>query len=358
MIKPAEHSLPLVHLEQTIRAVMRVIDESARGIALVVDRDNHLLGTITDGDIRRSILNDIPVDAPVDRLFELKSTGPQSFPVTVREGMTHKELAALMREKSVRQLPVLDESGKVVDLVTWNDLMPNDKLEVEAVVMAGGFGKRLHPLTEGTPKPMLPLGDRPIMHKIFEQLHQAGIRKAVVTTHFMKEKIEEYFGNGEKIGMDLRYINEDRPLGTAGALSFLNSNDSTLLVINGDILTNVDFHAMWEFHKAEKAELTVGVRQYDFAVPYGVIKTNGYDIESVEEKPHLKFFINAGIYLLEPAIREFIPNDRVFDMTDLIQCLVEAKRSVKSFPIIEYWLDIGSKSDYALAQQDMKQGKI
>jgi NDP-sugar pyrophosphorylase family protein len=220
--------------------------------------------------------------------------------------------------------------------------------------MAGGFGKRLLPLTQNTPKPMLPIGEQPLMERMIGQLRDAGIHRVNVTTHFEPEKIRDYFGDGERFGVNLNYVSEERPLGTAGALRLIETKKEPLLIINGDILTRVDFRAMLDFHREHQADLTVGVREYDFQVPYGVIETEGARVTGVNEKPVYKFFVNAGIYLLQPALDEFIPKDERFDMTDLIEKLIAAGRTVASFPIMEYWLDIGRLADYERAQEDVK----
>jgi NDP-sugar pyrophosphorylase family protein len=229
---------------------------------------------------------------------------------------------------------------------------------LEAVIMAGGKGARLRPLTEDLPKPMLPVGGRPLMERIVEQLQQAGIRQVNVMTHYKPEKIIQHFGDGRDYGVELSYVNEDLPLGTGGALGLLTPPRETQLVINGDILTQVDFKAMLTFHQDNKADMTVAVSHYEIMVPYGVVECEGAQIRSLKEKPQLGFFVNAGIYLLEPSVYKFIPNGQYFNMTDLIRWLLDAGETVVSFPIREYWLDIGEYSDYMKAQNDVENGKI
>jgi len=222
------------------------------------------------------------------------------------------------------------------------------------VIMAGGFGQRLRPLTEKLPKPMLPVGEKPVMELIIDQLRNAGIQKVNVTTHFKPDKIRDYFGDGRAFGVDLTYVSEESPLGTAGALSLIGEKNEPLLVINGDILTQVDFRTMLAFHREHGAEITVGVRQYDLQVPYGVIESDGTTVTGLHEKPMLNFFVNAGIYFLEPSVHELIPQGEHFDMTELINALLAKGRPVASFPIVEYWLDIGQHADYAKAQEDIQ----
>jgi NDP-sugar pyrophosphorylase family protein len=224
--------------------------------------------------------------------------------------------------------------------------------------MAGGSGTRLRPLTEDLPKPMLPIGGRPLMERLVEQLQQAGIRQVNVTTHYKPEKIVEHFGDGHAFGVEMRYVNEDRPLGTGGALGLIAPPQETLLVINGDIVTQVSFRAMLAFHQEHQAKMTVAVRRYEVQVPYGVVECEGSQVRQLREKPQLGFLVNAGIYLLEPSVYEFIPHGQHFNMTDLIQWVLEAGQTVVSFPIREYWLDIGQHPDYVQAQDDVRNGRL
>jgi len=225
------------------------------------------------------------------------------------------------------------------------------------LVMAGGQGSRLRPLTEELPKPMLPVGNKPLLQLIVEQLKLAGIRQVNLATHYKGEVIAEHFKNGEAFGVDIRYVKEDQPLGTAGALSLLDEVDEPLLVMNGDILTRVDFRALLHFHREHKADLTVCVRQYEFNVPYGVIDTDGVNVKGISEKPVVRQFINAGIYLLNPQVRKLIPNGQPYDIPDLIDRLIHEQRTVVCFPIREYWLDIGKVDQYDQAKADMAAGR-
>jgi dTDP-glucose pyrophosphorylase len=330
---------------------MQRINETRRNIALVVDADNRMRGTITDGDIRRALLAETSLDASVRLLLEIKG-GPPA--ITAEVGRSHTQLIELMTQHSVRQLPLLDDDGRVVDLVTLDDLVPDHRLPLQAVIMAGGNGTRLRPLTEELPKPMLPVGGRPLMERIITGLREAGIKRVNVSTHYKPEKIYEHFRDGQDFGVELNYMTEDRPLGTAGALGMLTDASETLLVINGDILTEVNFHAFVAYHREHGAALTVAVRKYDMSVPYGVLTTEGGFVRNLVEKPVISLFVNAGIYLVEPRVLSYIPNGEHFDMPDLMQCLLKANQPVLSFPIHEYWLDIGQHADYLKAQEDIK----
>ncbi len=351
-------NLPLVTGRTSIRDTVAIIDRSAKGIALAVDESQRLLGTITDGDVRRAMLASIGLDTPVEVILERKVDSVYPRPVTALVGTSFEMLLQLMRERGVRQVPLLDEGDRVVELVTLDELMPCPDLPLEAVIMAGGRGTRLRPLTEDLPKPMLPVGGRPLMERIVEQLRVAGIRQVNVTTHYKPEKITEHFGDGHAFGVELHYVNEDRPLGTGGALGLMQSPQGPVLVINGDILTRVNFRAMHMFHQEQKADLTVAVRRYEMQVPYGVIECEGAMVRRLQEKPQVGFLVNAGIYLIEPSVYQFIPQNTSFNMTDLIQWLLDAGRTVVCFPLHEYWLDIGQHADYAQAQGDVKNGKF
>jgi len=343
---------------EPLRAAALQMERNSAGIVLVVDGERRLLGTVTDGDLRRALLAGLTLETPLAEILQRKANSPYVKPVTVRSGTSREEIIRLMEERSIRHVPVVDAEGRVMELMTGDQLIPREAIPLQAVIMAGGYGRRLLPLTESTPKPMLHVGEQPLMELMIGQLREAGIHRVNVTTHFEQEKIRDYFGDGARFGVDLNYVSEERPLGTAGALRLLEARDEPLLILNGDILTKVDFRAMLDFHNEHHADLTVGVREYDFQVPYGVIETQGTRVIGVNEKPVYKFFVNAGIYLLQPALEEFIPSAERFDMTDLIEKLISGGRTVVSFPIMEYWLDIGRIADYERAQEDVKSGKF
>jgi len=334
---------------------MQCVDRGSCGIALVVDQERRLLGTITDGDVRRAILAGTDLEAPVSILLAGKISTQYPKPVTAQMGASRETLLELLHQNVLRQLPVLDGENRVVDLVMLDDLIPTQALPLQAVIMAGGRGTRLRPLTEDLPKPMLPVGGKPLMELVIEQLRQVGIRRVNITTHYKPEKISDHFGDGSSFGVELNYVNEDKPLGTGGALGLMEAPTEPMLVINGDILTQVDFRAMLAYHREQCAVMTVAVKQYEVKVPYGVIECEGSRVCALKEKPQIHFLVNAGVYVLEPRVYEFIPNGEHFNMTDLIQRLLDAGHTVASFPIIEYWLDIGRFSDYEQAQNDVQQ---
>ena len=347
-----------VQLENSLREVIGSINSNQKGIALVVNTEGRLLGTITDGDVRRALLAGNDLDSKIKDLRTCEACFYNCCPVTAPFGTEGPELLKMMQGNTVRQIPLVDDKGCVAGLVTLDELLPSQRLSLQAVIMGGGFGKRLHPLTEKVPKPMLPVGDRPLMELIVKQLRESGVRRINITTHYMPEKIMKHFGSGKDFGVELNYVTEDQPLGTAGSLSLMQKPEEPLLVINGDILTHVDFRALLAYHHEHKAAMTVAVRKYDLNVPYGVVECEGALIKSMKEKPLFSFYVNAGIYLLEPFVHRYIPRDKRFDMTDLIQCLLDEGLPVASFPVLEYWLDIGEHIDYEKAQEDVKNGRF
>jgi dTDP-glucose pyrophosphorylase len=334
----------------TIRQAIQFIDANRRGIVLVVDGDRRLIATITDGDIRRALLAGAALEDSLAGLLA-KKTGT---PVTVPADTSRSALLDMMQRLLIRQIPLVDAAHHVVALVTWDELLPAEPAPLRAVIMAGGSGTRLRPLTEHTPKPMLPVGNRPLLELIIDQLKQAGIHHLNLSTHYKREVIEQHFGDGSKFGVALNYVPETQPLGTAGALGLMAEASEPILVINGDVLTKVNFRALLDFHRENRADLTVAVRQYDMNVPFGVVETDGALVSGIAEKPVFKFFVNAGIYLIEPAAQRVVPKNQRFDMTDLIQELIRQGRRVASFPIHEYWLDVGQPTDYQKAQEDFK----
>jgi dTDP-glucose pyrophosphorylase/CBS domain-containing protein len=327
------------------------LDKAGTGALVLCLSGRALYGLLTDGDIRRAILHGIPMKAACESIASRK-------PVTAQRSISAGEALHLMNQHDIHHLPVVDAEGHVIEFLLRRDLVTEEQMNLSAVIMAGGYGTRLRPLTESVPKPMLPVGDRPLLERTIQQLRSSGIREVNLTTHYLPESIVNHFGNGETFGVRLNYLKEDHPLGTAGGLKLMKRTNGPFLVINGDILTGVSFQAMLAYHRKHGAEITVGVRKYEVKVPFGVVECEDIRVTQLREKPSLSFFINAGIYLLEPSTCDYIPEGQRFDMTELIQKLVEAGRPVVSFPIMEYWLDIGHEADYEKAQEDYRNGRL
>ena len=345
----------LVRPGATIRDVMLTIDRGARGIALLVDDERRLLGTVTDGDVRRAILAHLGPEEPVERLLERREREAQ--PLTAPADTPHGELLHLMTETDLRHIPLVDGDGRETGIAFLPDLVKEYDLPLTAVVMSGGLGTRLGELTQDLPKPMLPVGDRPLLEHIVDQLRTAGIRRVNLTTHYKRDVVSDHFGDGSRFGVAIEYVEEEHPLGTAGSLSRIRATDDPLLVINGDVLTRVDFRAMLDFHRDHGADMTVAVQLREFQVPYGVVQAAGEVVEGIVEKPVLRHFINAGIYLLSPGVTELVPHAERYDMPDLIRELLSRERPVVCFPIREYWLDIGQVEDYRRAVLDVGAGE-
>ncbi len=349
---PLEISAYCVSLKISIGSVVTQMDANRCGAILIVDESRHLLGIVTDGDIRRAILAKVDFNFPIERLLKIKVGSSHAQPISAPVGVDPQIYRTLLKKHSIFYLPLVDEQSRVAGFITAADLFVGEPLSLRAVVMAGGFGNRLRPLTEDTPKPMLPVGDKPILEHIISQLRQAGIRSVDVTTHYKGEMISNHFGDGKNYGVDIRYVKEDQPLGTAGSLALLEKSEEPLLVINGDIVTQVDFRRMLEFHKEHRADMTVAVRKYDLCVPYGVVETSGAVVSRVVEKPVIENFINAGIYLLNPDVHALISGGTAQDMPDLINKLIAGGKKVASFPVHEYWIDIGRLEEYERAQKE------
>lgn len=310
---------------------------------------------MTDGDIRRALLRGHGLEGAIQDVLIYKEQHQKMPYISAHVGTSPEDLLEMMCRHAVRQVPIVDEKRCVQGLLTMDELLHEPKAMLQAVIMAGGAGSRLRPLTEDTPKPMLPVAGKPIMEHIVGQLSRYGIRDVSVTTHYKGDKIVDYFGDGEKFGVSLTYVNELSPLGTAGSLSLLKKPQGPLLVINGDVLTELNFKALFTYHREHDALLTMAVKKYDIAVPYGVVESDGPFVTKLREKPQYSFFVNAGVYLLEPEVYDLLGCGKHCDMTDVMNRLVERGDRVVSFPVVEYWLDIGKHEDYQRAQ-DYRQG--
>ncbi len=341
----------IVSPEATIAEVLRQMNTAGTGAVVVCSAERRLLGTVTDGDVRRAVLKGTQMNASCDTIAARE-------PRSVRHPVTARSALVTMQQHDINHLPVVDEAGRVVDFLLRRELVGEAPVAPSAVIMAGGQGQRLRPLTEDTPKPMLPVGDRPLLERTIEQLRSAGIKQVALTTHYLSERIVEHFGSGEAHGIHLNYCEETHPLGTAGGLKQIEGNGQPIVVINGDILCAVSYEGILAYHRHHAAALTVGVRPYAVTVPYGVVESNEERVTGIKEKPTLTYFVNAGIYVIDPSARDLIPDGQRFDMTDLMELLINTGRTVVSFPITEYWLDIGTPKDYQRANEDARAGMI
>ncbi len=338
----------LLSPEDSIQKAIEVIDQAALGIALVVDERKALLGTVTDGDIRRGLIRHLAMESPVSMVMN-------ASPKTASVNREKKQLLALMKTENVHQLPLLDSDGRVVGLETLYNLTETKQYDNAVFLMAGGFGTRLRPLTNSCPKPMLAVGEQPILETILENFISYGFHSFFISVHYLAEKVKAYFGDGSRWGVTIEYVEEREPLGTAGALSLLPRDvvNQSVIVMNGDILTKVNFEHLRRFHDEQEAAATVCVKEYDFQIPYGVISSDEHRITGIVEKPVQRFFVGAGIYALSPGVIAGMESGVRLDMPDLLQRLVEQDKLVNMFPIHEYWLDVGRLDDYERAQVDV-----
>ncbi|AOW76485.1 alcohol dehydrogenase [Colwellia sp. PAMC 20917] len=336
----------LVSPLSNIQEVLKIIDSEALQLALVVDIDNRLLGTVTDGDIRRALINGVPLSHPIS---EIMFTTP-----TVANCNTSKyQLLELMNTKQLNSIPILDK-GIVIGLETIHHITQKAKYDNPVFLMAGGFGSRLKPLTDNCPKPLLKVGDKPILETVLLGFVKSGFHNFYISTHYLPEMIKEYFGNGEKWGVSINYVHEEEPLGTGGALGLLPKDlpELPVIMMNGDVLTKVDLEALLTFHNENDANATMCVREYKYQVPFGVIESEGNKIKSMVEKPMQRFHVNAGIYVVGRKIIEQVNSNEVVDMPTLLERYLD--QGVLMFPFHEYWLDIGRIDDFNRAQIDIQ----
>lgn len=331
----------------TLRDTMRVIDSNGAGIAIVVDEGQNCLDVLTDGDIRRAIINRIDPDGPVHKVLDLKRSINSRGPVIARLDDPREFILLLMERFGIHQVPLTDAEGRVRKVVHRDELsaIPQVGRGHSAVIMAGGFGMRLRPLTETTPKPLLKVAGRPIIEHSVLRLVQCGIEKIFITVHYRAEDIVAYFGDGSRFGAKIEYIHETTPMGTAGSVRRARANGNPMLIMNGDVMTELNFADLFEFHREHNAAITMAASPYEVGVPYGVINVEGVNAVALEEKPIKRFFINTGIYIVSPEVGARIPDDKVYNMTDLIDALLSERGAVKVYAMHEYWRDIGRIED-------------
>jgi dTDP-glucose pyrophosphorylase len=336
----------VIRADATIRDAIRSIAESSAQIAVVCDDQNRLLGAVTDGDVRRGLLRDYNLDTPVDQIMERQ-------PVTAPADTDPVELLRMMREHYVHQVPLLSD-GRIVEIAYIDELIAVQPARDNWVVlMAGGEGTRLRPMTEDLPKPLIPVGAKPILETIIENFVENGFRKFFITLHYKADAIIHHFGDGSRFGASITYVEESDPRGTAGALKLLPEKPTKpLIVMNGDLLTRVDFSSLIQFHETASADLTMCVRNYEIEVPFGVVEIENDRISRIDEKPIQKFLVNAGIYVLGSHTIDMVPDGTRFDMPSLFEMAIQKGMTTTSFPIHEYWIDVGRLEDLNQANVD------
>ncbi len=339
----------LLKSHNSIRDALEIINNEALRFAMVIDEKDRLVGVITDGDIRRGLLNNLSL---TDEVHHIMSRSP----ITASQATPRKKLVEIMSNHGILSLPIVDSDNTLVGVEFLNPLAEKPHYKNPIFIMAGGFGTRLQPLTDHCPKPMLKIGKRPILETQILSFIKAGFDNFYISTHYMPEKIKEYFGDGSRLGVSITYVHEQEPLGTGGALGLLPKdlpNDLPIIMINGDILTNVDFTRLLNFHVENDGDATMCVTEYDYQIPYGVINGQNGKIKSMVEKPVQRFFINAGIYVVSHRVIKSVPENHRIDMPKLLEQHMAERDKILMFPIHEYWLDIGRLDDFNRAQSDI-----
>ena len=337
----------LVAPKSTMRDVISTIDKGSLQVAIVVDENLKLLGIVTDGDVRRALMNGYSFDVETSSFMT-------SDPIVLREDFCRNDAISLMREKFIKHIPVIDGNRKVIDIFTLEDLFKRNHFSNPVVIMAGGKGERLGSLTQNCPKPMLNVNGIPILEIILKNCIKAGFMNFYLSVNYLKEKIINHFGTGEKWGVDISYLEEDEPLGTCGSLKLLpNDLADDLLVLNGDVLTDLEYDRLMAYHQKSRNSMTVCTRSHRVRIPFAVMTSSGTKLERFVEKPMYDFQVNAGVYILKPCLIEQIPL-KFFNMTDLVDDLLDSKLAVGVFPIHENWKDIGNPIDFREAVESFQ----
>ncbi len=331
----------------TVKEAKHVIDNSPLHIAIIVDGDRRLLGIVTQSDFRKGLLNHVNLEDPVSFIMNNK-------PTTAFLGDNKGKIDNFFIKTNLMHLPIVDKDGILASVEYYDEHLKIDKHNSWMVIMAGGLGNRLRPLTETVPKPLLKVGERPILENIIINCINYGFNKFYISVNYKSDLIEDYFGDGSIWNVQIEYLREEKKMGTAGALSLLPEVPTTpIFVMNGDIMTELNFQELINFHFEHNAYATMCVKEYDFTVPYGVVCVNGNKIKCIDEKPIHRFFINAGIYIFDPDVLKFIPKYEPLDMPDLFRMIIDDNKATVAFPIHEYWLDIGRIDDYKKANSDI-----
>ncbi len=335
----------------TISDAIQDLNESHSKISLVLSQERTLIGTITDGDIRRGLLKGLSITSPITNIIQRNA-------LVVPPNMSRDMVLQLMIANKIHQIPVVDANKKVVGLHLWEDISTTINPQVRTnimVIMAGGKGIRLRPYTENCPKPMLLVAGKPMLEHIIERAKSEGFFQFVISIYYLGHIIEEYFGSGEKLGVKIDYLREQSPLGTAGALGLLNPLPSVPFVVtNGDVITDIRYGELLDFHVRNNAAATMAVRVYEWQHPFGVVKIDGLEIVGFEEKPVDRSHINAGIYVIDPHVLKYLKNNDYCDMPTLFERLKHLSIRTIAYPMHEPWLDVGRPDDLIIANSDGK----
>ena len=344
---------PALSSTSTLRDAVGQIESARQRIAVVVDNTGRLIGTITDGDVRRAILSGKDLDC-------LAQDVCNKNPFTADVNLAESQLAKILFDEGLEAIPLVDLNGNFVRIVHISDnytgpMAGGGEGFGAAIIMAGGEGKRLLPLTTDIPKPLIEVGGVPMIERSVKSLARARVPKIFISVNYLAHKIESHFNDGEHFGVKIYYLREKEKLGTAGALTLLPDRiEAPILVINGDVLTGADYGNLLSFHHELGSTLTVAATDYRVDIPYGVLRVDGTGVQRIEEKPSQRFLCNAGIYALSPDALNYLPKNVPFDMPDLIESIIAVGKDVNVFPLHEYWADVGNAADLAQAQTDIE----
>ena len=321
-----------------IRKIIQTIENGELKIAIILNNEDKLIGVINDGDIRRGLLKGLTLDSSYKSIIRKNC-------VVADINLTKREILKLMEDNSISQIPIIDKNNEFLGLEVSKEILPNSRrfhLPNFALLMAGGRGIRLSPITDDCPKPLLPINGKPILEIILEQCIYSGINNFYISVNYLADKIIKYFGDGSKWDVNITYIKEDIPLGTAGALKLLpNQFKESIIIINGDVLTKINFQDLINYHSNNHADITICSKEHILSSPYGVIEVEGIYFKSMVEKPSFRQLINAGIYVINPSIIEFITSNKYLDMPNLISTMNKKGKKIIVYPVHEYWLDVG-----------------
>jgi dTDP-glucose pyrophosphorylase len=329
----------------SVKECMSKIEANKKGAVLVTDEANKLIGTVSDGDIRRGILNGVGLQDPVSRIM---NTSPITLPV-----FNYEEAERIFLDKKISLIPVVNNEKVISSVLVFTLTVAAATVDNPVVLMVGGEGSRLAPLTNDMPKPLLKVGDKPILQIILERLSMLGFRNIFLCTRYKAEEIEKFCGDGSRFNLAIQYYREEQKLGTAGAVAFLEDKLTLpFILMNGDLLTALNYRHILSYHLDNVSDLTVGSKDYTYSVPFGVLDTDGIAIRQILEKPTYTYRVSAGIYVISPQWISRIPKGSYFDITDLMATVLKEKGKLNAFPIEEYWLDIGQHQDYKQANID------
>lgn len=339
------NSWEMTHLSPKglIKDAVEILSKTSMRIVLITDSSLRLFGTVTDGDIRRGLIRGLTIESPISEVINRK-------PTVVPENLSREAILKIMSANKIFQIPIVDEDLKLCGLHLWEELNNPIVRENIVVIMAGGKGTRLLPKTEKTPKPMLLIGGKPILEHIIDHAKSEGFTRFILAIHHLGDVIEEYFGNGDSLGVEISYVKEDFPLGTAGALGLIEPSPSLpVIVTNGDVLTGIRYGDLLDFHIQNDAKATMAVQIHEMPIPYGVVQTSGVFVTGYEEKPTQKFLINAGVYVLDPICFAEFPRNEAINMPSFLESLSAKGLSTMAFMIHERWVDIGGHEEFAKA---------